>query len=154
MTISNPAPAAHSNPLLECFPFVLLALTLWREARGCSYAEKVAIAHVIFNRTTDRLNRWPKTLAAAICQPAQFTSIAPPPHITPMEMANATTWPKDGDVQFADCCRIAEEFALHPVPDDTCGATHYYSEPIASPPPWANPERMTLHLGVFRFYRL
>ena len=54
---------------LLSYPWVLLALCLWREARGCSHQEKLAIAHVIANRATDPKGRFPKSIAGVICQP-------------------------------------------------------------------------------------
>jgi spore germination cell wall hydrolase CwlJ-like protein len=146
-------PAASET--LFSYQFVLLALVLWREARDCSRAEKLAIAHVIHNRTTDPAGRWPRTLSGVICQPMQFTSIAPPAHVSPAEMANATTWPKESDPHWLECCQIADEFASSvDSSDPTRGATNYYSTPISSVPAWADESKMTLQLGVFRFFRL
>lgn len=141
--------------VLTDYPWVLLALTLWREARGCTHEAKVAIAHVICNRAADPRKRWPGTLAGVLTQPMQFTSIAPPVHITPAEMSNATSWPKDGDAQFAECCAIADQFSTGTEPfDDTLGATNYFSEPIPAVPEWAIPSRLTVRIGPFSFYKL
>lgn len=137
------------------YKWVLLALTLWREARGCTHDEKRAVAHVIVNRATDPKGRFPKSIVGVIIQPMQFTSIAPPSHITPAEMANATTWPKDGDIAFSECCAIAESIgnATDGV-DPTNGATNYYSDPISEVPVWADVSKMTLRLGPFHFFKL
>lgn len=148
--------AAVPSPTLQGWPWFLMALCLWREARGCSHAEKLAIAHVIANRATDPKGRFPKSIAGVICAPMQFTSIAPPLHaVGPAEMANAVSWPKDGDVNFAECCAIADQFgAASEGLDPTAGATNYYSDPIAAVPAWADPSKLTLRLGVFHFYKL
>ena len=139
----------------QVYQLVLLALVLWREARGCTRAEKEAIAHVIVNRATDPNHRWPKSLSGVICQPMQFTSIAPPPYVSPAEIANATAWPKDGDPNFTECCQIADEFgSATEQADPTSGATNYYSDPIPAVPSWADPSKETAHIGVFHFYRL
>lgn len=142
----------------ESFPWVLLAICLWREARGCTGDEKLAIAHVICNRATDPHNRWPKSIDAVICQPAQFTSMSPPlrANLTAGELSNAVAWPKPGDPHFSECCSIADAFgtATELAPDPTGGANHYYSEPIAEIPGWADPEKLTVKIGVFSFFKL
>lgn len=143
------------SPTLLSYPSVLLGLVLWREARGCSHEEKLAIAHVIVNRATDPKGKFPKSLVGVITQPSQFTSIAPPTHITPAEMVNATTWPKDGDPAFAECCAIADAFGnATEGTDPTFGATNYYSDPIPMPPSWADPAKQTAKIGVFHFFKL
>ena len=149
------SPSPDVSPIGYAYQFVLLALVLWREARGCSREEKVAIAHVIVNRATDPMHRWPKSVAGVICQPVQFTSIAPPAHITPAEMANAVAWPKDDDPHFLECCLIADQFGSATENSDaTGGATNYYSDPIPSLPAWADPAKQTAHIGVFHFFKL
>jgi hypothetical protein len=101
------------------------------------------------------MHRWPKSVAGVICQPVQFTSIAPPAHITPAEMANAVAWPKDDDPHFLECCLIADQFgSTTENPDATGGATNYYSDPIPSLPAWADPAKQTAHIGVFHFFKL
>ena len=144
-----------NNQTLLSYPWVLLALCLWREARGCSHQEKLAIAHVIANRAADPKGRFPKSIAGVVCQQSQFTSIAPPFHITPAEMANACAWPKEGDPNFAECCAIADAFGNATEGEDpTRGATNYYSDPITTVPGWAAPEKLTARIGVFHFYKL
>jgi hypothetical protein len=141
---------------LQSWQWSLLALVLWREARGCSHEQKVAVAHVITTRATDALKRFPVTLSGVICAQSQFTSIAPPLHaVGPAEIQNAVSWPKDGDANFLECCQIADAFAAATEgPDITAGATHYYTDPIPQVPGWADPSKLTLRLGVFHFYRL
>lgn len=143
------------SELLLSYPWFLMALVLWREARGCGHDEKVAIAHVIVNRTQDPHGRWPKSIAQVICQPSQFSSMAPPSGSTGAVAMNAVTWPKDGDPHFLECCQIADQFAAAIEPlDTTGGATNYYSDPIAETPNWADPAKRTVQIGVFHFFRL
>jgi len=143
--------------LASVYEFFLLALCLWREARGRPDDEKRAIAHVIVNRATDPGKRFGPTMAAVITAPSQFSSMSPPhiPNLSLNEWINATTWPVPGSKEWVTCCAIADAFGnATEGSDPTGGATNYYSEPIAKVPDWADPGRMTLHLGVFRFYRL
>lgn len=139
------------------YPWVLLAITLWREARGCSDDEKRAVAHVIANRAADPAHRWGKNLVEVLTQYEQFTSISPPrtPATTLAEWMNATTWPRVEDPNWIACCAIADEFgsAADGV-DPTKGATCYYSVPIVQVPKWADVTKQTLEMGPFRFFKL
>lgn len=141
------------------YEWVLLALTLWREARGQSADAQLAIAHVICNRATDKLERWPKSIVSVITQQSQFTSIVPPQHITPAEMSNAVTWPKPSEptswTQFVQCCAIADQVGnAAEAKDPTLGANHYYSDPIPEVPAWADASKQTAHIGPFHFFKL
>ena len=137
------------------YPWVLAAIMLWREARGCGPGEKIAIMHVVINRANDAESRWPKTIDGVITQFCQFTSMAPPPNAKPNLVSNATKWPAHTDLQFQECCEIVDRFALGiEAPDPTDGANHYYSEPLDAPPSWAIATKQTAHIGVFKFFRL
>jgi hypothetical protein len=48
---------------------------------------------------------------------------------------------------FEECCEAAE----NPGEDVTRGATFYHS-PMANPPKWAAPEKLTAEVGAFRFF--
>lgn len=143
--------------LAQAYEFFLLALCLWREARGRPDEEKRAIAHVIVNRATDPGKRFGPSMAAVITAPSQFSSMAPP-HVNGLslnEWINATSWPIPGAKDWVTCCAIADAFGnATEQPDPTHGATNYYSDPIDKVPAWADPGKLTLHLGVFRFYKL
>lgn len=145
-----------SNTSLN-YQWVLLALTLWREARGCSDDEKRAIAHVIVNRATNPQKRFGKDLVAVLTAPMQFTSIRPPwTGVTTLaEWQNATTWPASADAAWLTCCQIADEIGnASDGLDPTGGATNYYSEPIPHVPSWADPSKQTAKIGVFHFFKL
>lgn len=147
------------NEISAAYKWVLLALCLWREARGCSHDQKRAVAHVITNRASG-LN--PKqyggpSLVGVVTAPYQFTSISPPhSSVTSFaEWINATTWPQESDLNWAECCSIADSIGKGTDgPDPTNGANHYYTEPISAVPVWADPSKMTLQSGPFRFFKL
>ena len=145
------------NPIASMYKWTLLALCLWREARGCSHQEKLAIALVICIRAADPAGSFSKTITGVITAPSQFSSISPP-HVNGLSLAewiNATSWPAENDPNWIECCEIADSVGNATEGFDlTKGATHYYSTPIPKPPAWADPSRMTLQLGVFRFYKL
>lgn len=131
----------------------LLALALWREARGQSSAARAAIACVIRNRMEDAAHRWPKTVSGVILQPHQFSSFSagdPNAALFPVE-------PAEGK-QSADWMAWLTSMDIASTPmtaDSTNGANAYESLPEgASRPHWADPAKITARLGPFRFYRL
>lgn len=129
----------------------LAALCLWREARGCSLPCLTAIWWVIQNRAMDSRDRWPKSIPGVILQHAQFSSFtAGDPNATKFPMATPI-----GNADWAAWldCMVAVTTSLGP--DPTNGGTNYESIPDpAERPAWADPSKITLELGPFRFYKL
>jgi N-acetylmuramoyl-L-alanine amidase len=133
----------------QAYPLVLLALAVWREARGGTYNEKLGVAYVIRNRVADKLGRWPVNLPAVVTQPRQFSAFnAGDP--------NATKFPASSDASWEESCRATAD-ALNGAPDPTRGANHYHALPASeasSWPSWADPNRQTAMFGMTRFYKL
>lgn len=142
----------------ESYQWVVFALTLWREARGCPDDQKRAVAHVIANRSTDPKKTYGSRLLSVLTAPSQFSSISPPHSLTAVTLGgwiNATSWPNESDATWISCCAIVESFGnATEGPDPTLGANHYYTDPIPNVPGWADPTKQTLKLGPFHFYRL
>jgi len=128
---------------------VIAALTIWKEARGESYAAKLAVAWVIRNRTMNKDGRWPSSPSDVCWQPKQFSAWN-------ANDVNSNKWPKSGDVVYADCCRAWEQaWASQADADPTAGANHYESLPPAGAAPrWADPSKRTARIGAFEFYKL
>ena len=126
----------------------LSALCLWREARGSSLPALTAIYHVILNRVADPAHRWPRTIPGAILQPYQFSSFL-------KSDPNVTKFPiDDGSADWKawlDCCLAVSTLIGG---DPTRGATNYESCAPDALPPWADPSKLTVTIGPFRFYRL
>lgn len=119
----------------------ILALTLWREARGVSSAARQAIACVIRNRAAKRKDR---DIVAVCTAPYQFSSMAAPGD------ANLVKWPAVNDIQMADCLAIA---GLVNGRDTTGGAIFYFTPPLTQPPKeWGNVVG-TLIVDTVRFWR-
>lgn len=127
----------------------LAAICLWREARGSSLPTLTAIYWVILNRTTDSQHRWPRTIPGVVMQPRQFSSMTSPgdPNLIKLPIDNGSPdW-----TAFQSCLAAIGA----PGGDPTSGATNYESLPEPVPKPsWADPSKITLTLGPFRFYRL
>jgi spore germination cell wall hydrolase CwlJ-like protein len=121
---------------------VLLALALYREARGCSQHAKIGVAWVIRNRAADPRHRWPKTVPGVILQHMQFSSFNP---------GNVdAVFPIPPDDAWAAC----SEAAAAPDADPTGGAQYYHSIPPGQRlPSWAMVYPLTATIGPFRFYK-
>lgn len=134
--------------VLASYDTVILALTLWREARGESKEAVRCVYHVINNRKEYRKKhgtpRWPTTFATVCLQKAQFSCFN-------ADDPNNTKWPVVMDMAFIKCLEVIS----NPGSDPTNGATHYYSpRPKIDAPKWAKGEYMTHREGAFVFFRL
>src|SRR6185436_2087066 len=78
----------------------LLALCVWREARGETLLGKRLVAQVIVNRSRDR--RWPNTIEGVILQPWQFSSFN-------KNDPNAVLFPAHTDTSWPDCVIAADD---------------------------------------------
>lgn len=128
---------------------VLLALTLWREARGEPFSGKIAVAQSIKNRV-DHPSWWGNDLISVLIKKWQYSSLTDP------QDRQLTTWPKADDHLFEECLTIADgvmnERFTSPL---TRGADSYYDDSIP-PPKWAaeHPERFVGKIGRLNFYNL
>lgn len=131
---------------------LLIALCLYREARGCSLAAMTAIYHVIINRTEDPHKRWRRTISGVILQPMQFSSFS-----ADSKDAVFPTQPEPGQQPSADwlawqnCLTVVEAQLLA---DPTDGANSYESCAPGELPSWATQDALTCTVGPFRFYKL
>ncbi len=136
---------------------VLAALCLWREGRGSTVTAINGIWHVIQNRTTDTKKRWPRTISGVILEHAQFSSFsAGDPNAVKFPVEPATGLP--GSLSspdwkaFQDCMAVVQTVLAA---DSTNGANCYESlPPEATKPAWADPDKITVTIGPFRFYKL
>jgi spore germination cell wall hydrolase CwlJ-like protein len=121
---------------------VVLALCVWREARGESFDVMRGVVWTILNRLKDP--RWPKTLVGVVVQPKQFSSFN-------ADDPNALKFAKDDDAAIIKCCDAVD----NPGNDLTNGANHYHSIPEGRPwPSWARADKLTVVIGPMKFYKL
>lgn len=128
------------------------ALCLFREARGCTITQINAVWWVINNRANDPAGRWPKDVADVVLQPYQFSSFN--------QGSTDAVFPARKDpidwAAFQNCMLVVS----NPLGDDPTGGANSYLNVDAEgniPPgavSWADPTKLTLSLGTFRFYRL
>lgn len=120
----------------------ILAITIWREARGEGMAGMTGVYHVIMNRALADREGWPSDPEQVCLQPYQFScwnSLDP----------QRKLYPNRGDVQYQQAQYIAN---LDPT-DPTGGATAYFDSSITAPS-WADPKLFTVAIGRLRFYKL
>ncbi len=108
-----------------------------------------AVFWVILNRSKDPTHRWPKDVCDVVTQPYQFSSFnrADP---------QVTTWPSPQHSADWVAWLNAQIIVANPLGDDpTKGATGYHTIPEGQPlPKWADPTKITVQLGTFKFYKL
>lgn len=127
-----------ADRLLERF---LVALCLWREARGESMRGKRLVASVIRNRVDDK--RWPNTYSGVVLQPWQFSAFnAGDP--------NAVKFPWFGDAAWAECVSVTDAEQGADVPFST--ANHYHA--TGAFPAWRRHDKIVDREGGHVFYAL
>jgi spore germination cell wall hydrolase CwlJ-like protein len=119
----------------------ILALCVWREARGETALGRRLVAQVIENRVQDK--RWPDNYESVILQPFQFSSFN-------KNDPNATAFPTEKDVTWPDCVAAADAILNSPVP--ITDANHYHV--VGLDPAWRDVSKIVATEGHHVFYRL
>lgn len=124
----------------------MLALLIWREARGESYDAQVAVACSVRNRV-QRPGWWGKTWLTVILMPEQYSCFNPGD-------PNATKLPVEVNGIFPVCLAIARDVHNGKTADTTDGATHYFDKSLdANPPYWVPDMTHVKDVGDFHFYK-
>ncbi|WP_242394861.1 cell wall hydrolase [Anaeromyxobacter oryzisoli] len=121
----------------------LLALTLWREARGQHRAAIEAVACSIMNRVA-RPSWWGSTVAEVLSKKWQYSSLTDP------HDPQLTLWPAVDGV-FLSCLEIARLAIDGQIKNAVPGADSYHDTSIA-PPAWTKAARRVGQVGAFIFY--
>lgn len=125
------------------YDLYILALMLWREARGQTQSAIVAVGAVARNRTLTRHLSYTEV----VLQPYQFSSFNrndPQYH----------KYPEFYDPIWAQCLSTAEGIIKNELADPTGGAVNYFDKTLDdSPPKWAREMDHTCSIGDFRFYK-
>lgn len=120
----------------------ILALVVWREARGEGHDGMRAVAHVIYNRVQAGHTDWASIIEAKW----QFSSLTAPGD--PM----LVQWPKPPDPAFEDAMSIVDLIYNGNDFDLTYGATHYFNPNVVKPA-WAASLTKVASIGHHDFYR-
>lgn len=130
----------------QIYEMFLLALCIWREARGEILDAKRGVAWVVRNRAAHP-SWWGSDFISVILKPAQFSSFN-------ANDPNAVKWPSPADASWIASLEIAAEVFAGAVPDPTGGATYYFDDSIAeNPPAWAAQLEPCAKIGRLNFFR-
>ena len=125
---------------------VLVALVIWREARGESSQGKLGVAAVIRNRAA-MPGWWGNDVMSVCVKPWQFTSM------TGAGDANLIKWPKASDTSWQQSLAAAEMMLTDGAADPTSGATHYHDVSIEKPTGWGDKIEFITQIGKLKFYK-
>jgi spore germination cell wall hydrolase CwlJ-like protein len=133
----------------QAVDLALLALAVWREARGEPVDAKNAVSWVVMNRV--KANGWfGKGVVGVLTHPWQFSSLTAPGD------PNLIRWPNPvdtaSDMVWSECLDAAEGAYNGTSVDTTGGAVNYYSVDIA-PPSWTMEMTYVGQIGNFKFYK-
>jgi len=126
----------------------LLALVIWREARGETHDAKFAVGCSIRNRV-QHPRWWGRSYHTVILDPWQYSSFN-------ANDSNSQKFPHPGDEAFADC-EAAASSVISGDADTTGGAVSYFDKSLdAHPPKWASSPQFKQcpDIGDFHFYAL
>jgi hypothetical protein len=133
------------------YEIVLLALTIYREARGEEQEAQIAVAHTVMNRVS-RPTWWGTDIISVLTKKWQYSSLTDP------HDKQLTTWPKADDAAFEDCLSLAEMVVRGVYNSPLKGIDSYYDDSLQGDlrPKWANehPERFVGKIGALNFYNL
>ena len=121
----------------------ILALAIWREARGEKFLGQRAVGCVVRNRVN--AGGYGEGYAGVILKKFQFSSFN-------ANDVNSQLWPIDGEASWMSCLAEANN-VLTGIDDVSNGALFYYSPPLIAPPhAWGN-VTATAHIGNLNFYK-
>lgn len=135
----------------QAWELSLLALCVWREARGEPYHGMLGVAWSIRNRVMDpKQNWWGNDWEEVVLKPWQYSSFN-------ANDPNATKFPGDPkkDLSWAMCLQVAEDvYSSNNIADPTNGATHYHTTDLTGDklPVWAKTAQFKVRLGNQLFY--
>lgn len=122
----------------------LVALCIWREARGEGPLAWRAVWHTILNRAAARFRG--RTPVEVVTWPYQFSSM------TAVGDGQTVAWPDPKrPADWAAWQTISEMVEGEPGEDPTKGATFYHAASIS--PNWADRQKFLVQIGKHKFYR-
>ncbi len=134
-----------STELKHITDVVIVALCIWREARGESLEGKHGVASVIANRVASP-RWWGKDWVEVVTKPWQFSAM------TGKGDSNLIAWPLVRDPVWLDCLTVAELAVTGELPDNTGGAVYYHDITIQRPRAWGESIGLAKKIGRISFY--
>lgn len=124
----------------------MLALTVWREARGEGTEGMKAVACSIRNRVR-RPSWWGHTFYEVCTKKWQYSSMTAP------NDPQLGKFPSRDDHEFEQSLWISNEVVEGRIKSPVPGADSYYDSSIA-PPAWAIPAKFVGRIGRLNFYNM
>jgi N-acetylmuramoyl-L-alanine amidase len=134
----------EATPYEELDDAHLLALCIYREARGETFLGKRGVGCTVRNRVNAQ-SYFGRSYSAVILKPWQFSSFN-------ANDPNSDVWPVDGEPVWVECMAEAND-VLAGCDDVTNGALFYFSPPLIAPPHAWGPVIATAHIGNLNFYK-
>lgn len=126
---------------------MVVARTLWGEARGTGAAGMTHVANVICNRVA-KPGWWGRDFTSVCLAPYQFSCwLETDPNRAKLEAVT------EEDPWFAIAMGIADKAIAGTLPDATGGADSYYALSMKHPPAWSRLALRTFSDGWHVFYR-
>jgi hypothetical protein len=122
----------------------MLALCLWREARGETPLVRTGIAWTVKNRAA-KGGWWGSDVIGVITKQWQFSSMTDP------KDPQLTKWPTFADPTYLECLELASDVLGDRIPDPFPGEDSYYDQSIPAPD-WAKPEAFVGAAGRIKFF--
>jgi spore germination cell wall hydrolase CwlJ-like protein len=134
------------SPFWKAYQLTLLALVIWREARGEGPKAMTAVGCSIRNRVK-KPTWWGKDYVSVITKKWQYSSMATPGD------PQLILYPQAGDAAFEQALQIAEWVINETATNQFPGADSYYDDSI-KPPKWATKDTFVGKLGKLNFHNL
>lgn len=135
---------------------VMMALCLWREARGETIEAQEWVTWTIRNRCRKGWWNPSGTLIGAVVHPFQYSSMTDPGDRQTCRFPGYAQ--KDGgwipDQAMMQCLWVIDQVTMLPeTMDPTGGSDSYYDDSI-DPPAWATPEKARGKIGRISFFKV
>jgi N-acetylmuramoyl-L-alanine amidase len=131
---------------VDIYPTFLLALCVWREARGEAIEGKVAVACSIRNRVLQP-RWWGRDYVGVILCRLQYSSFNP-------SDPNVGKFPAVSDPSWQDCLMTAIAVYGGTQADTSGDADSYFDRSLDdNPPKWAASATHTCDIGKLHFYK-
>lgn len=129
-------------------PAQLLALCIWREARGETQLARVGVGKTVTNRCAIApAQGFGHTIDTNVLKPYAFSSFN-------RGDVNASKFPFDLDSTW-QACQLAAKAAIDAShPDPTRGAIFYHDSSLTAAPHAWGPVKLTAEIGRLKFYNL
>lgn len=134
-------------------PLLIVALTIFGEARGINSEGKIAVANVIKNRVDSGIRWWGSDYISVCLKPYQFSCWNPndPNRAYLLAIEKNENEVRGGEHKaWQECKAIATKLLTNQLIDNTGGATHYHTPQVT--PAWKQGATVTVATAEHIFY--